>query len=380
MPITIRHTPVGALGRLAVQAGQARGAQVRAAQDIQFTSMALAAQDRAAQIGLAARDRSFALQRAASSQVARQRKVAPDALAQRQKLRRVVSEAKAADIYEPAQIKQAQIFANLGDMNAVRSILGKISQPSARRRELGEQLKAVTKIGGEATSALQKQVNAIGDKLGERFNPFAQRFLRENPQFADEEAKALFAQQDRITEQINEINTEMTRVGKGLQLGISIPEQRAFEVREEVQADRQEAAEFKRMMDRAKGVGKLTEQEELAIDVMRDQERDKRRAIGKEIARQSKELFPLEDESPKDTILRLQPQQLEIRVLELEVIASHAREKQQVAEFLGKAGGVKRAPTTGGQYVSGQIITSPTGKRYRFTRYIDGKPMVEEIE
>jgi len=378
MPITVRQALPGLLGRLAVQAGQARGQQIRAAQDIQFTSMAMAAQDRAAARGLAARqqDRAFALQQAAASRMARERPAKPGTLDQRRGLHRMVSEAEAAGIYEPAQIKQAQIFAKVGDAEAVRSILGKLPQAAAstaRQRELARQLTAVTEIGRGEVSELQKQLDAVNNRLGKRFTPGTQRLLRERPEYmktVSPDIQESLALQQQLENQISAISDRTAKMRRMLQLGMTVPEQMAFQTKQETRLIREEAAEQKRLAEQVREAGKLTDREELAIDVVRDREQDQRTTLSREITRLSKDLAPFADENEDDHAKRIEPIQAQIRQLNLERIKSYAREKNQIEEFLRKD---KKAVT--------QIVTDAVGQRWRFTgRYRNGRPLYEEID
>ena len=379
MPITVRQSLAGLVGQLAVQAGQVRGRQLQMARDFQLTSLMRAAQERGADVAARRvereRDRVFAIQRAGAAQIARQRPVEPDILAQRQRLKQFVSEAEAAEIYEPAQLKQAQIFANLGDTRMVQSILGKLPQPTARRRELEEQLTAVTEIGRRETSELQKQLDIVTSKLDKQFTPATQRLLRERPEYMETvspDVQESLALQQQLGGQIAAIRGRTATMGQRLELGLSIPEQMAFETRQEAQLARQEDIEHKRILQQAREAGELTEREELAIDVMRDRERDIRTAINKEISRLAATLAPFEDEAddPDKHAERIKPVQEQIRQLELERVKSFASEKRQVEEYLRRD---KKAMTP--------IVTDATGTRWRFTgRYRNGKPLYEEIE
>ncbi|KKK80674.1 hypothetical protein LCGC14_2821120, partial [marine sediment metagenome] len=79
-----------------------------------------------------------------------------------------------------------------------------------------------------------------------------------------------------------------------------------------------------------------------------------------------------------ETLLRLQPQQIEIRKRELEVIASHAREKKAIGEFLARESSTMQ---TGGDIRIGKIITNAMGGRARITGFdADGKPQVTVME
>ena len=382
MPITVRQAIPGVFSRLAVMAGQARGRQLQAGRDIQFTQIALAAEDRAAAIGAASRDRAFAMQRAAATQIARQRPAVPDARKQRQELRRFVSEAEAADIYDPAQLKQMRIFADLGDEGAVRSIAGRLPPVSAKRLELREQAENVAEIGKRDVSAIQQQLAAVNEQLGQKFAPSMQRYLRENPEFMEKfttpKIQELMSQQQQLEEQVAAVRERTIRTGQLLQLGISVPEQMEFERRQEAELVRRGEAEQRRLIQQTRGIGGLTKREELTIDMIRDRALEDRTAIGKEIIRLSKGLVPFTDESESDHAKRIGPIQEEIRIEELKIAALHANEKRQIEEFLRGGGGTQGPPKT---YIKGTIYTNAAGQRARFTGYnAAGQPLMDLVE
>lgn len=390
MPIIVKQTPVGVLGRLAVMAGQARGRQLQAARDIQFTSMALAAQDRAAQIGLAAQDRAFALQRAGAAQIARQRPVAPDVRTRRRELQRFVSEAKTAGIYDPRQIKQAELFAKVGDPRAME-ILGKLPKlpakmkPSPRRRELGEQAKEVVKLRNRAFAAWQQQFDALNEQLGKRFDPSAREFhtehLEHTEKYMDPKDQKLFARRRQMIEELETIHQQAEDTGRLIALGMSYPEQIALKVRQEALAAGQEEKDLRRLERQARGIGGLSEQEELAVDLLRDKEKDTRTRITREITRLQKDLVQFEDEDDDDYAERARLIQGQITVLGLQRTASYGTESKNIAKFLkgrGKAGGQIAA---GRRFVKNKIYTNAAGRRARFTGYDDtGRPMMELVE
>ena len=374
MPITVRQAIPGVLGRLAVMAGQARGRQLQMDRDLRFTQIALAAQDRAAAVGMAARDRAFAMRRAAATQIAEQRPVTPDTRRQRQDLRQFVSEAKAANIYAPGQIKQMQIFASLGDESAVRSIARQLPQATVRRREIQEQAQMVAEIGRRDVSAIQQQLAAVNKQLGQKFAPSMQRYLREHPEYMEKfttpKIQELMSQQQQLEEQVAAVRERTIRTGQLLQLGVTVPEQMEFERRQEAELVRQDLAQQRLLAQRAGRIGGLTERDELTIDVIRDRERDQRSAIDREITRLSKDLVPFKDDSESEHLKRIRPIQTEIRLLELRRTASHASEKKQIEKFLGK-----------GRETITSIVTDAAGQRWRFTgRYQNNKPLYEAIE
>lgn len=382
MPIVVRQALPGVLGRLAVRAGRARGQQLQMARDIQFTQIALTAQDRAAAVGAAARDRAFAMQRAAATQIARQRPAEPGLQDRRRKARRFVSEAKAADIYDPAQIKQMQIFADLGDEKAVRSIAGELPPVTVRRRELEKQAEVVAEIGKRDISTIQKQLAAVNEQLGEKFAPSMQQYLRGHPEFMEKfttpKIQELMSQQQQLEEQITEVTERTAGMGRMLQLGITVPEQMVFEQRQEAALERQEAAQQRLEIQRTRGIGGLTKREELTIDIIRDRALGDRTAIGKEIERLSKGLAPFEDESEKEHLLRTGPIRAEIQLNELKITASHANEKKQIEVFLRGGGGTQGRPE---KFVAGVIYTNAAGQRARFTGYDEtGQPILDVMD
>lgn len=375
MPITVRHTPVGALGKLALLAGRARGRQISAAQDLQFTSMAMAAQNQAAQIGVA-NNRTFAMQRAGANRIVKQRPVGPTTLETQRKLRRTVAEAQSAGIYSPAQIKQLEIFANLGDESGVRSLLGKLPQETARRRELGAQLEAVTKISQGSIADTQRQLDVVNEQLGLRFTPEMQELLRANPALldtVDPEIQDLLSQQERLEQQGTAIQTRATRTQQLIRMGISIPEQMTLEGRQQEKISKEEAARQKRLIEQVKEAGKLTDLEELAIDEIQAKGKSRRAATTKSIVSIRRGFGQLEDESDEDYEARIKPLQAQIRMLELNNVKSFGTEKLEIEVLLKRNRGTNDfAP----------LVTDATGQQWRNTgrRDANGEPLYEVVE
>lgn len=367
MPITVKHTPVGSLGRLALAAGQAQGRQLQAARDLQLTSIALAAENRVAPLRRATGDRAFALQRAGAAQVARER---PDTLIQQKRLLRSVAEAKTAGIYEPAQISRMEILANLGDEKGVMSLLRTASQPTLRRRRIQEELTAVDDLQRSNVAQVQEQLDVVNNRLGQRFLPETQQFLRENPRFADEETTELLAQQGQLGDLLAKSIAQTERMKKGLRLGLTLQEQISFKSKQEAQQEKRTAEELKREVARTKASGELSDKQAIAIDTIRNQEKEQRVNIGRQIASLRKELVPFEDENEEETAERVAPINTQIRQLELQRVTSFGREKERVGKLLTQGrGGV--VPT----------LTDSTGQRWRFTgRYRNNKPVYEVIE
>lgn len=379
MPFEIRHTPVGLLGQLAVRAGQVRGQQIRMGRDIQLTNMLLAMQERGADVASRRAERAFALQRAGATQAMRQRPATPEVISQRKNLQKVVSEAKAANIYEPAQIKQMQIFADLGDEKSLRVSLGKLPQKSLRRLELQKQSEAVTEIGKGTIGELQKQFDIITDQLKDRFAPDMQQIIIERPELmktVSPEVQEALAQKQQLKEQMVSVANRTAKMQQMIQLGIAVPEQMALEARQERELLRQEEVAYQRSVQQTRGVGGLTDQEELAIDVVRDEYRDRRKAIDRQIALIAKDLGPFEDESEADHAERIGPIREQIRLFGLQKMALHAREKQDIGNFLSR-GDKGRKP----KLIKGTIYTNAAGQRARFIGYDeDGRPLMDIVE
>lgn len=381
MPIIVKHGATGTLGRIAVQAGQARGRQLQAGRDIQITSMALDAQDRATQMGLAARNQPFRFQRAGAAQMEKRQ---PDPLMQRRKLRRFVSEAKAAGIYDPVQIKQMQLFADLGDEGAVRSLAARITPETARRQELLSQQKALGEMTRSSVGEIQQQLDAVNKKLGTQFTKGTQQLLRERPEFmasVSSDVQELLAQQQDFEEQIVGVMERATLAQRKIGLGIGFPEQAAIERTRLQRIEQKKALDLKQLIAQNTRTGKLTDTQDLQIDLLRGPERTVRNLISKEISRLREELVPLkgETEISKKYLKRVEPIQTEVKLLMDELIASHGRESAKIESFVLQVTGREK----GAKAKTGPppFWTTPDGRKLKFSgEYEDGKPQYDVIE
>lgn len=376
MPIVVRHTPVGAISRAAVMAGQARGRQLQASRDIQLTSMALAAQSQRFAIEAREReraaDRAFAIQRAATAQMAKRRPVTGDALARRQQLRQATKEAEASGAYTPIQLRQMKIFADLGDPVGFRSIAGRVEQPSARRQELQRQAVAVGEIAQKNIDVVQRRIDAISTRLGKDFSPEAQQFLRENPQFATPEVQQALNQQRALGEEIVKIQQGAAAKQQALDLGISVSQQMVFGAREQIRLSRTEAAEQKRIDKQIADAEKLTAIQRADISTERRHAKEIRDDYDREIALLRREFGQYEDEDDDDYAVREQSLWNRIAEFEGKKMTSFAEEREAIQRIIGKAVGKQEIPTN---------FTTPDGKRYKFTgRFVDGKPWYEPVE
>lgn len=243
MAFVIRHTPVAALGRLALAAGRVRGQQAQAARDLQFVSAADAAADRAASIGLAAqsRDQAFALQQAAAERISSRRPVTDDSITQRQSLNKIISDAKKAGIYSPTQIKQMGIFATLGDEGSIRMILRQPPRPPAKtafQKKLAQQTEALDISTRNTLAPLQQGLVDINQQISERYQGAEiQRFVEERPEIIPDEDKerfvGLFARRKELEAQIEGIRQESNQVQERLSFGFTIPAQEALRIKRE---------------------------------------------------------------------------------------------------------------------------------------------------
>lgn len=242
MPIKVKHGAVGALGRAAVSAGQAKASQMQASRDIQITSMALAAQSQKWQIesrereGLA--NRAFAMQQAASKSIAARRPATGDALAKRQQLNRAVADAEKTGIYSSRQIKQMGIFANMGDVSGVRSILARreekppVTRETARRRELTAQTIAIEEKKQALLEPRYKELVGIEAELSKRYpRKESWKTLAENPSLIPEHLREKFtgmlARRPELVKNILDIEKGASPVLQGLREGKTVAQQQA---------------------------------------------------------------------------------------------------------------------------------------------------------
>jgi len=336
--------------------------------------MALSARSRTA--GAAPRDRTFALQQAAAGQMARRRPVGDDTRAARQQLNRAITEAEQADIYDPAQIKQARIFANLDDVESVRRVLGTLPSSTAKRRELQEQMKAVDDMTKQASGEIRQQLNAVNAQL-RNYTEGTQELLLARPEFMEtvspetQEALSIKAQ---LTERLAQVTQQSEEAKRGLQMGITISKQRDIQAEQLADLQRQEGIEQKRLAARAKVAGQLSEKEELAIDLIRDRQDGIRKMIGQQIKRLAGDIEQFEDESDEDFAKRVGPINDQIYTLQNLQSQTYTQEKTAIESFLKD----KRPAEA---YVKGRIYTNSAGYRARFLGYNDaGQPMMDLME
>jgi hypothetical protein len=242
MPITISHTPIGALTQLAIISGKARAQELTTARDLQLTQIALEAQGRAAQSG------AFGLQRAGARQIAERRPATQEVVQRRIDLKGFVSKAKSAGIYDPAQLKQAEIFAEIGDESAVRSILGELPRPvaapapTARQRELQRQSDVLKQTSDAQRQAINAQLDAINKRL-QNYTPGMQQLILERPELqktVEPEIVELISQKQNLLDSANALNNTLGKMQQSLSFGISIPEQIAAEQKSEEAALREQ--------------------------------------------------------------------------------------------------------------------------------------------
>ncbi len=293
MPITIQHGPVGAIARLALETGRgrrrSRERELRVSRDLQIAQLSLASQSR----GIAGRrPQTFALQRAGARQIARQQ---PDTLGQRRELRRFVAEAKSAGIFTPDQIKQAEIFANLGDATATRSILGKLpktldaARPTARQKELTRQSTAIEGMLQKSTAPHREELNEINRRISLRFpDAESQQKAEMGGVLLPEDIRVQFlndfARRRQLQGLITQQEQQTEAIQQGLQMGFTISDQKA-RVLKEVTARQRSAAAVRRAeirrVNRIEGRNQRTIENELRplrgrlkIDVWADPDKE----------------------------------------------------------------------------------------------------------
>ena len=370
MAFVVKHGAVGALGRLAVQAGRAKGRQIQAGIDLQITQMALNAQDRKFALEERARDRAFALQQAAASRIA-QAPAKGNLITTRRQLGTAVRDAERSGIYSPEQIKQMGIFAKLGDTDAVKDVLGVLPETSARRAEIGMQSNALTKIAAAETAALDARFAEVRDSIRPLYDTDEiQDFLRANPEHINPEAREAFKELDAIDQQREETKVRMARAQRFLQLGLTMPEQMALTQQAEVRIQREQERGIARADKVAGAQGRLTDTDELVLDLIRDKEKDRRRGYQREIARLSKQLERFQKEDDKDFQARVTPIQGQIADLKRLENATHSAELSQIRKYFADRNRGNRPAA---------IVTDRTGARYKFTRMVNGKPKYERI-
>ena len=380
MPIKIKYTPVGALGQAAVSAGRAAASQMQASRDIQLTSMAMAAQSQKWQIEAREREglanRAFAMQRAASTGVAR-RPVTGDALAERQQLNRAVADAKATGAYTPVQLAQMQIAANLGDKVAFRGIMSKVEEPSARRQELGKQAVTVEAIANKGIGVIQRRIDALNKQMEKNFSPEAQQFLRENPRFAPSEVKAAFTEQQRLEDEIRGIQERAGEKLQALGLGVDIPQQIAFGMRQEARVTRAEAVEQKRVDKQVADAEKLTAVQRANISTVRRHSKEIRDDIDREITLLKRDFGQYEKESDAEYAAREQSIWDQVADSERKKMGVFTEEKDSIQKIMETA----TKALTKGKYAVGQVYTNSLGQRVRFLGYDDsGNPQGEVLD
>ena len=317
MPITIRHGPVRALGRLAILAGRAQGQQIRISRDMQITNMALAAQDRAAALGAAAtrdRSRDFAIQEAAAARIAKQRPARID-MKQRQQLRRTISQAKASGIYRPEQIKQMQIFADLGDVSGLRTTLGALPKPlaeikpSAKQKELIRQSQALGEVTQQVIMPLQQELAEINRQISTRYEESAtQQIVEERPEWIPkkdrERFQELFARRRELSDQVSQIERQTVQTQQRIQLGFTIPEQ-----------------EYRRLQQ-------ISKKQKTKIDAIKRVEKRNQQRIERQLVAEERKLKIDPYVDPTKETIRIEEVQTKIDGLEDELKESYRREDE----------------------------------------------------
>ena len=231
MPIIVQHEPFGLLPRLAVEAGEAERRQRGVAMGLALQEQAAARAERLA--GRRQEEAQFALQRAMAARIgAAQEEKEPDILQSRNRLRRVITLAEQSGAYSPQQLSQLQIFADLGDEQSVRQILGDVS---SKQQERERQIAVLHELSAQDLQNVQEQIDAIEKKLSTEWQGTNSSFI-EAPTATyfnlKQQQEALIAAKDQI------VRTAQRRE-QLLQAGLTLPEQLAIERKGEEQAVKQ---------------------------------------------------------------------------------------------------------------------------------------------
>jgi hypothetical protein len=212
MPININYSPVGLLTNLAQRAGQADTPAPR----VIF---------RPEQRENAGDGQSFALQRALAAQLAKARDE-PDEISQRQRARRIVGLAEESNVYRPEQLQQLRIFAEMGDEQSMRQVLGDVQGPSVGEREQARQVAALDQISAQRLGEIQNQLGSLDEQLL-------------NPHGAEDAVKLLHQRSALL--QLREQTAQTSQEQKeALQMGVSLPRQAAAQQTQERGQQRQE--------------------------------------------------------------------------------------------------------------------------------------------
>lgn len=382
MPIVVRHTPVGAIGRAAVAAGRAAASQIQASRDIQLTSMAMAAQSQAWQIEARGRervaDRAFAMQQAASAQRAKRQPVAGDALAERKSLNRAVTDAKATGLYTPAQLAQMQIAANMGDKVMLRGIASKIEEPTARREELRVQAMVMGEIAQKNTDVLQRRLDEVNKRISTKYSPKGQKLLMEDSdlfKLAPPEMRGLFAQRQQLGEQIEGIRQDAAAKQQLYALGMDTTQQEALGMRKQAQISRAEATAQARIDKQVTAAGKLSDLQDAKIAMARGHAKEVRADYGREAGLLRREFGQYEDESDTDYKAREQSIWNQLAEVEGKVQASYDEERREVQKIMDELVSKLDKPSP----VVKQFVTDRQGRKFEFTQMRDGKPHYRRI-
>ena len=381
MPIKIKYGAVGALGRAAVSAGRAAASQMQASRDIQITSMALAAQSQKWQIEAREREglanRAFAMQQAAAKSIGARRPATGDALAERQQLRRSAAEAKASGIYTPVQVRQMEIFADLGDATGFRGIASRVEKPSSRRTELQKQAIASGTSAQKNIDVLQRRLGEVKERIS-RYSPEARKMFAGDPELfklAPPEMQGLFAQGQQLEEQIENIRQDTAAKQQLYALGVDTAQQEALGMRKQAQISRSEAAAQARVDKQVTAAGKLSDLQDAKIAVARGHAKEIRVDYGRETTLLQREFGQYEDESDADYKAREQSIWNQLAGIEGKIQASYNEERKEIQKIMDELTSKLDKPSP----VVKQFVTDRQGRRFEFTRMKDGKPHYRRV-
>ncbi len=375
MPITVRHGDVAQVGKLAVTAGRAQGQAIQAARRASLSQASAAMRERRLETTqrITASNRQYALQQAAAVQMAKKLPTDSEFVSRRRDLLTAVTEAEKSGIYPPEQIQQMRILASLNDEAKVKSLLAKLPTVSSAAQELKRQRKAFGELTQERLGGLNQELGEVESQLRERYVPGMWDFLRDRPDLIEPKFSKLLARQKELRTEIGVTTERSTQTDTMLRLGMTIPEQMQIEAKQDAARQKADEKGFDREMDLREQRGKLSDIDDLAIDTIRDEERDLRRPVHAEMARLRKELGKFEDESDKEFTERSQGIQNQLQTFTLQLVESHAREKKRLGIFL-----TSRSATPTGAYP--REVKDAQGVRWVYIgQHENGEPNYEEV-
>jgi len=390
MAITIQHTPATLVGTMAAEAGRVQGRDRQMSRDMQLTQMMMAAGERGADqaSARAAKQQAYEFQRGLIAEASRVRRPGQPtgqkrpAADQREQFGKVIAEAEQAGIFEDQQVKRMKLLNSLGDFEGIRRIIAakpptKRQIPTTEReRETKRQIGVIKTRTKQGVALLQKEIEKVEAELQDvkmsdgspQYPKRTRDFMRENPEFIPLGAKPLFDKQQQLQQQITKVTKQASSRLAMLEYGITVSEQLDLELTQQEKAGR--TAE--RALDRSqRQAGRLTETQELGIDMTRDTAKGLRTRLTAENKRLRKDAEQYEDEDEDDFVERIVPIHAQIKVNDDLIMRTFAQEKKAVGRLIQQ----DKVPP------QGKTFTDSTGQKWEFVRYkTNGQPGYRRVQ